>query len=258
MSGKTQISKRCTIAPANKILNHPDREEIIKWLTDGVSVRDIEGRLTQKYPKKNQGHLRISFSTIQSFKKAHLNLNQDLIEKVRESKRLSMQLVKQQEVKEELEKTMAYKDAIKNLADAEMDTRQEILKVWTIIENRIEALFNKADEFDFIDKDIEKLLQGYLNQFMNVIDQQKKYEEGYHEQVDVNVNVNVMNDQVAMMQDALREALAEVDPELTVVFMGKLNEKMRSAAALGGVAGARHAMILDSALGQEVQDVEFE
>jgi len=235
------------------------KEDIIKWLTDGVSVRDVEARLAQQYPKKTQGHLRVSFSTIQAFKKNHLNLNKDLIEKVRENRRLSMQISKKREMQEEVENTAAYKQAIKDLAESEMDTRQEIIKVWTIIENRIEALFNKASEFDFIDKDVEKLLQGYLNQFMGVIDQHKKYEEGYREQVDVNVNVNVMTDQVKMMQDAMREALQEVDPSLTVAFMGKLNEKMKYATLGDNTAASKHALILDHALGQfDSQEADFE
>jgi len=246
------------MAPNNKILNHEKKEEIIKWLTDGESVRSIETKLRQCYPKKRQAHLRVSSSTIQMFKKKYLNLSEDLLTQVRENKRLSMQVIKDEQVKHEIERTAAYKDAIHDLATKEMDTRQEILKVWTIIESRIEKLFNKADEFDFIDTNLEKLLQGYLTQFMSIIDQQKKYEEGYREQVDVNVNVNVMTDQVKMMQDALREALQEVDPELTVIFMGKLNEKMRDASSFGGQAGARHSMILDNALGNKPIDVEFE
>lgn len=258
LEGCLVYNKRFVIAPNNKLLAHKDKEEIIAWLTDGVSVRDIEARLAQRYPKARQGHLRVSFSTIQAFKKNHLNLNQDLIEKVRESKRLSMQLVKKEEIKQEVENTRAYKEAIKNLAEVEMDTKQQILKVWTVIESRIETLFGKVSEFDFIDKDTEKLLQGYLKQFMEVIDQHKKYEEGYREQVDVNVNVNVMTSQVTMMQDAMREALREVDPGLTVAFMGKLNEKMREATMEGGAVGVRHSAVLDHALGSKIQDAEFE
>jgi len=245
------------MAPQSKIMSHPDKEEIIKWLTDGTSVRDIESRLAQRYPKRNQAHLRASFSTIQSFKKTYLNLNQDLIEKVRESKRLSEKIINQEEIKAGVEATASYKDAIKNLAEAEMDTRQEILKVWTIIENRLSVLFDKASENNYIDNKIETLMQGYLNQFMNVISQQKKYEEGFREQVDVNINVNVMTDQVRMMQDALRETLEDVDPELTVLFMGKLNEKMKTASLGITPEAAKHSLIIDNRLKTSEIDAEF-
>lgn len=234
----------------NKVLAHPDKELIIAWLAEGIPLRDIEANLAQKYPKKSQEHLRIGFSTIQAFKKKHLNLDDDLIKEVRKAKQLTQQVIVAEEIKAEVMKTGAYQEAIKNLAQTEMDTRNEMLKVWTLIENRLDMLFEKAANSQHLDKNAERLIQGYLSQFMAVIDQHKKYEEGYREQVDVNVNVNVMTSQVKMMQDALRETLAEVDPEVTIAFMAKLNDKMRQATHVSDpLAAGKHSAILDHALG---------
>jgi hypothetical protein len=234
----------------NKVLSHPDKELIIQWLTEGIPLRDIEANLAHKYPRKNQEHLRIGFSTIQAFKKKHLNLNDDLLREVRKVRELTKQTIAAEEIKAEVVKTTAYQEAIKNLADVQLNTRNEMIKVWTLIENRLQVLFEKANNSEHLDKNTEKLIQGYLTQFMAVIDQHKKYEEGYREQVDVNVNVNVMNNQVKMMQDALRETLAEVDPEITIAFMAKLHTKMKAAVKTSDpLIADKHAAILDHALG---------
>ena len=77
------------MSPRSKILNHPSKEDIIKWLTEGISVREISSRLSQKYPRKNQEHLRVGPSTIQGFKAKHLNIKGKVLDVIFEDKSLS-------------------------------------------------------------------------------------------------------------------------------------------------------------------------
>lgn len=246
------------MAPVSKILTHPDKDLIVRWITvDGVSVREIESRLAQMYPKKNQQHLRVSFSTIQAFKKNHLNIEGKVLQDIKEANKLTRQWAAKKEAEEKLQNITAYQEAIKKAAEDEVDTRSEILKVFSIIEKRMEVLFNKINENEYIDKDAEKLLQDWIKQFQNVIDQHKKYEEGYREQVDVNVNVNVMSEQIQIMREAVRETLAEVDPSLTLIFMDKLSNKMRQLTVGHTPQVEKHSYLLNSALGQ-AEEVEVE
>lgn len=247
------------MAPQNKVLSHPDKEEIIRWIsTEGCSVREVEKRLRQRYPKKNQQHLRVAFSTIQAFKKAHLNIQGQVLQDIKDATKLTRQWARKAEIQQQLQNSGAYLEAIKDAAEKEVDTRTEILKVFAIIEQRMATLFEKANEVDFIDKDIEKLLIEWLKQFQAVIDQHKKYEEGYREQVDVNINVTVMNEQIDILRGAMRETLAEVDPMLTMVFMGKLNDKMKGLSYGQDSASVGHAALLNSALGGDIVEAEFE
>jgi hypothetical protein len=225
---------------------------------EGCSVRDVEKRLSQRYPKKEDHSKRISFSTIQAFKKNHLNLHGKVLEDIKEANKLTKSWAKKQEIQKQLESSGAYQEAIKLAAEKEVDTRVELLKVFSIIEKRIQTLFDKANEVDFIDKDVEKFLLDWLKQLQVAIDQQKKYEEGYREQVDVNVNVTVMNEQIQILREAVRETLSEVDPHLTMVFMGKLNDKMRNLAYGSGHTSGGHSKLLDSALSGDVREVDFE
>lgn len=249
------------MAPQNKILNHPDKEEIIKWLkVDGISVREVANRLAQRYPKKNQNHLRISFSTIQSFKTNYLNVQGQVLKDIKDATKLTRHWARKQEGQEQIADTSAYQEVIKQIAEKELDTRKRILNVFAIIESRLEVLFNKATSVDFIDKDVEKFLLEYLKQLQNVIDQHKKYEEGYREQVDINVNVNVMTEQIQILRETVREILSELDPTLTLTFMSSLNEKMRQLAYGHGTESERHGFLLNDVLGanNNIDEASFE
>lgn len=238
------------MAPPNKLISHPNREDIIKWLTEGVSVREVEARLAQLYPRKNQGHLRVSASTIQSFKVQHLDLKGKMLEDIKEHHALAQQLVKMRQQKDEVQTTSAYQDAIAKIAENELNTSDQIIKVFFIVEDRIEALFNKVHETDYVNRDAEKLLQGYLDQLMKAFEQHKKYIEGHKDTTEHNINITVMNDQVTVLREAIRETLAETDSELAVRFMDKLNAKMRNLVYnTNDNANTVNAVFLDRALG---------
>lgn len=238
------------MAPPNKLTSHPNKEEVIKWLTEGVSVREVEARLAQLYPRKNQSHFRVSSSTIQAFKVQHLDLKGKMLEDVKEHTRLAQQLVKMRQQKDSVQTTSAYQDAISKIAEGELNTRDQIIKVFYIVENRIEALFNKVHETDYINRDVEKLLQGYLDQLMKAFEQHKKYIEGHKDTTEHNINVNIMNDQVTILREAIRETLSETESELAVKFMEKLNTKMRSLVYnTNDSTNTVNAVFLDRALG---------
>lgn len=237
------------MAPKNKILNHPDKEEIIEWITSGVSVREIESRLKQRYPRKNQHHKRISASTIQGFKANHLNLKGKMLSDIKEHARLAQQLVKMNQVQEEVESTSAYQQAIAKIAENELNSNEQIIKVFYIVEQRIESLFERVNDGEFLNKDAEKLLQGYLDQFIKAFESHKKYIEGVKDTTDTNININIMNDQVSMLREAIRETLMEMEPEMAMSFMDKLNNKMRDLVYRSG--DTANAQFLDKALGVE-------
>ena len=239
------------MARDNKILVHPDKEEIIKWLLEGVSVRDVEKRLAQRYKKKSEAHLRVSHSTIQIFKTKHLNLKGKMLQDIKEHNVHLKTWAKMKEEQEAVEEVSAYKEAIAGLAKEELNAKDELLKVFGIIESRMEALFNKASESDFVNRDVEKLLQGNLDQFMKVLDQYQKYIEGFKETTEHNINITVMNDQVTVLREAIRETLAEMDHRLAVDFMNRLNIKMRNLVfeESRGDEKSVNAMFLNKALG---------
>jgi len=191
-------------------------------------VREIEKRLAQRYPRKDQHHRRVSASTIQAFKAKHLNLKGKMLNDIKEHARLAKQLVQMNNNQEAVEETTAYQNAIAKIAETELNSNEQIIKVFYIVESRIETLFNMINQGEFLNKDAEKLLQGYLDQFMKAFEQHKKYIEGVNDSPDTNININIMYDQMGVVKEAIRETLVDVEPELGLIFMSKLNTKMRN------------------------------
>lgn len=239
------------MAVKSKVLNHPDKDELIKMLSEGVPVRKISDMLEERYNKKHQAHLRISFPTLQEFKTSHLNLKGRIASDVqKEQMRASKDWLQHQEIKSELEKNSAYKEAISKIANNELDARQEILKIFSLVENRLEVLYNKTSGKEVIRPEEERLLQSYLDQLMKVMDQYKKYIDGFKETTEHNVNINIATTQVNILRDAVRETLADCDPALAVKFMDKIYVKMRQLDYSGD--NSPNAAFLNSALGVPV------
>ena len=69
----------------NKVARHPDKDEIIKMLLNGESVKQVDAWLKKKYPKKKRLH--ISYMTLQKFRSEHLNIKGDLLEDIKLKKK---------------------------------------------------------------------------------------------------------------------------------------------------------------------------
>ena len=66
---------------SKKILNHPDKEEVIKKLLEGDSVKEVERWLKEKYPRTRRLH--ISYMTLQKFRGEHLNLKGEVLDDIK-------------------------------------------------------------------------------------------------------------------------------------------------------------------------------
>lgn len=238
----------------SKILNHPDRDEIIKLLSEGTPVRKVSDMLEERYSKRNQAHLRVSFPTLQEFKVAHLNLKGKVASDVqKEQTRASKEWLQHTEIEGELDKNNAYQEAISKIANSELDSRREILKIFSLVESRLEILYNKVNAKEIIRNDEEKLLQSYIDQLMRVMDQYKKYIDGFKETTEHNVNITIATSQVNLLREAIRETLSDCDPSLAVKFMDKIYNKMRQLD-YDDNGTSPHAAFLNSALGVPVTD----
>ncbi len=220
------------MAPQNKIAHHPEREKIIAWLTQGVSVRDVEARLREMFPDEGDEHLRVSFSALQVFRKDFLNIEDRVLDDLKEATALTRETIRKEAIQAQVEGTSAYKEKINSIVDEQLQVQREIVKTFTLIESRIETLFNRAQDLKFTDHKLERLLQGYFDQILKIVESYKKFIEGYKDTTDVNVNINIATSHINVMREVVREVLADVDPQLAISFMDKLNKRLREMTPL--------------------------
>lgn len=145
---------------------------------------------------------------------------------IKDAARLTNESIRKGVRQQEVENTNAYQEAIQAIAEEKLDVQRELVEIFHILKNRVEHFYNTLQNGEFSDK-YEKSFQKYIDQMMSALENYKKYVEGHTETIDHNINVNIMTDQVGRVREAVREVLVDMDPELAVQFMGKLNEKMR-------------------------------
>jgi hypothetical protein len=207
----------------DKILKHPDREEIIKKLINGESVKQIEAWLRKKYPRTKRLH--VSYMTLQKFRSKNLNIKGDLLEEVKKAKSEYEQTSLDSQLKDLTTGSNAYQEKINEIASKELDVTRRLLEMDKIISSRIEYYYNILAAGGNIKHD--KIFIEYISMLKSIMQDWKKYVEGFADQkIEHNVNVQVVNTQVSILKEIVFETLQEMSPELVPVFIDKINRRL--------------------------------
>jgi len=210
---------------SRKISQHPDREEIIRKLTDGESVRTMEAWLKEKYPDKK--NLQLSHVSLQNYRKAHLNVHGKVLKDIQEAKAIEDRKIQETMRQRQVESTNAYQDKINSIASEHLDVTKQIIQLNAVVEKRIEYWYNTIESGQELPAKADIEMRKYIDQQISILQQWKKLVEGMADKtVDYNVNVTVFNDQISIIRDVIRETIADLGPEQGIVFMDKLNKRL--------------------------------
>jgi len=236
---------------SKKILKHPDKEEVIRMLNEGESVRNIEAHFKKKYPSNKS--LWLSTVTLQKFRKDNLNLEGKVLKDIQEARDTQNRMIEEKMLQQSLEATNAYKEKIGQIADQHLDVATKIIQLDAIIGDKIEYWYNVAKSGEEVPARADKELRKFIDQQVVILQQYKKLVEGMADKtVDYNVNVTVVNDQITAIRDVIREIIAELGTEKAMMFMDKLNKKLGQTSYRPRELNAAPVDIT------KLQDVEFE
>lgn len=214
---------------SKKILKHPDKEEVIRLLNEGESVRNIETHFKKKYP--NNKSLWLSTVTLQKFRKENLNLEGKVLKDIQEAREVQNRMIEEQMLQKSLEASNAYKDKINQIADQHLNVATKIINLNAIVEDKIEYWYNVAKSGEEIPAKADRELRKFIDQQVIILQQYKKLVEGMADKtVDYNVNITVVNDQITAIRDVIREIIAELGTEKAMMFMDKLNKKLNQTS----------------------------
>jgi hypothetical protein len=209
----------------SKILVHPEKEFIIASLSSGMSVRDLEAKIKEKY--RDNKRLWLSSVTIQSFRKKYLKLDGQVLKDIQETGRVQQQVEEEQHRQHQLEQSDAYNKKLHEVVDTKLDVAKKILQLDKIIESRIEYWFNAVASGEETASKGDKELRQFMDRQFVLLGQYKKFVEGLADRtVDYNVNVTVMNDQINMIRDVIRECIVELEPEKGMLLLEKVHSKI--------------------------------
>jgi len=211
------------VGSGNKVVRHPKKEEIIKKLLDGESLRSIEDWLKRTYPKNKKMH--ISYMTLHKFRQEHLNIKEEVLDHIKQ-KRAKEEL---EETKEIIRASSAYQEKLEEIVDSEIDVTRRLLELETLISGRIEYYYNLLAAGGSLKDD--KVFLEYVNAMRALLQDWKKFIEGYADKkVEHNININVVHQQISIMKGVVCDVLNEMDPTLVSIFVDKLNNNLNNVA----------------------------
>jgi predicted ATP-binding protein involved in virulence len=211
-----------------KIMSHPDKNEIIMRMSTGDTTRKVEGWLKNKYAKNKA--LQLSFVSLQSFRKNYLNLYGDTLKQIQEERK-KLQVVKRREQEQEnVQKVEAYQVGLANyVQESIIDYNREILGLIEECKEGVRSLKDiNAAKSSHLN---HQAIAAYIGRLQDVIqmhakmlsDQEKK--QGNRLQEDY----VQLNKKMEILIDAVKEAFTQTNPEGLTLFVEIVRDKMTQA-----------------------------
>jgi len=207
----------------SKILDHPDSSEIIDKLLKGTTPKELSDQLKLKYTKKEQTHLRVSAKLLKEFVDENLNLQDHLETHIQEAKEGKLQ---DKKIFESLQNTKSYAERLNELADTKIDIKKVVMETVFLLRERIEQVFDRIQENPSQMKPDHVLIK-YFDTLLNATEKFDKIVNQNPDQViQHNITMQALDQRSAIVQDVIREVLAEMDPEAAFMFMERLQVRL--------------------------------
>lgn len=210
------------MADFKKLLEHPEKQNIISKLVSGDSPKIVSAYLKDKYSNPNESHLRLTAILLQEFLDTYGNhhgyakkiINKDCDNKL--DKKIAESLLNNKDWKQRLEES----------TNKEIDFKQKWVNLITILEARAEQLF------DLIQSNPEGTKTDYVfTKYLELIQMAiEKGDKVFNNRPDIRIEhtytVQMVEQQSVAFQEAIRKVLERLGPELTYTFMDMLNEEL--------------------------------
>jgi hypothetical protein len=205
-----------------KLVEHPEKQEIISKLINGESPKTVSNYLKDKYPKPDEGHLRIPATMLQQFLDNYAD-HHAYVKKVVENeydtkldKKIAASLLDNKEWRERLQ----------NVADEEIDFKIRLRNVLKILEARAEQIFDLIQSNPESTK-ADYVFTKYMELLMQVIEKGDKLENDRPDiRIEHSYTVQMVEQQSVALQQAIRKVLEKMGPEFSSMFMEYLNEEL--------------------------------
>lgn len=210
-----------------KILEHPDRDEIISKLIIGITPKDINDWLQAKYTNVSEAKFVIAEKSIKSFQDNYLDIYNVILEDLSKTK-TAIANSTEEDLALTINNLPAYKNLLLQTVNEELDIRKIVKGLCFAIESRLSQVFDAIQEDPRnINTRIDRLLIEYTEVLGNILEKYYKFTETPADNVmQHNVTIQMVDQHISVFYDAIKEILAQLDLESSLVFMELFNEKM--------------------------------
>lgn len=210
-----------------KILEHPDKDEIIAKLVLDYAPKDIHDWLAAKYTNVSEAKFVVAEKSIKTFKENYL----DVYSMIREDMMKTKQAVAtstEEQLELAVKNNPTYKSKMLELAGKEIDVRQMVAHLCIAIETRLGQVFDEIQEDPRnINSRIDRVLIEYGELLGGLLEKYYKFTENPADLViQHNVTLQAVDQHISVFHDVIREVLSQLDLESSMLFMEIFNEKM--------------------------------
>ena len=208
-----------------KILDHPDKDEIISKLVIGISSQDIYEWLKAKYTNVSEAKFVVAEKSIKSFQDNYLDIYTVIQEDMSKSKTALASSTEDQLVLS-IQHNPTYKNKMLELAGKELDIRQIVTNLCVAIESRLAQVFDAIQEDPAnINTRVDRLLIDYAEVLGNILEKYYKFTEvPVNQTVQHNVTLQVVDQHISVFHDVIREVLSQMDLETSLYFIEVFND----------------------------------
>lgn len=205
-----------------RIVNHPDRDKIIKRLLEGDPPRTIGEYLRLRYDGKDEVHLRLPVTLLKEFKDNYLKRHKFLDRIVKGDQRDIID----KKIAESLMNNKSWRQRLEESVEKEVDFKNKIQQLCILVEARVEQVFDQIQRDPTTFKG-DYVLINYIDKLTNLLEKGNKLVNDIPDTlIQNNISIQMVEHHSMIFQDAIREVIAELDPETSNLVMDKLNEKL--------------------------------
>lgn len=207
-----------------KILYHPDKDEILTKLLCSVSSNDISEWLEAKY-SDNEKKFRISKKDIDLFKDDYLDIYSIIKDDLSKTK---SNISASDELQLEIQGSPHYHKALEKYIDTEIDIKTIVKKLVLNIETRASQIF------DILQNDPEnfksdRVLIEWFNTLTTLLEKYDTILNGNPDQINIqnNINIQVVDNHINVIYNLIKDILYKLDYDTSLVFIEMFNEAMK-------------------------------
>lgn len=210
-----------------KILEHPDKDEIISKLIIGISSKDIYDWLKAKYTNVSEAKFVIAEKSIKAFQENYLDIYNLIQQDISKSKG-ALSTSTEEQLSLSVQNNATYKSKMLELAGKEIDVRKIISNLCVAIETRLAQVFDQIQEDPSnINTRVDRLLLEYADTLGNILEKYYKFTESPADQIiQHNVTLQVVDQHISVFHDVIKEVLSKMDLDTSLYFMEVFNQKM--------------------------------
>lgn len=210
-----------------KVLEHVDRDELIAKMILDIPSKDINEWLGFKYSSVSEKKLVLSEKAIKTFRENYLDIYALIRDDLRKTK-VAISANPEADLNLVIQGSSAYKAKALECMNSELDVRQMVQRLCTVIEIRFGQIFDEIMEDPrSIDTKVERIWIEYGELLGNMLERFYKITEVPADiTVQHNITVQMVDQHISVLHDVIRDVLSQMDLESSMFFMERFSEKM--------------------------------